>query len=322
MGWFKQHFVPNEGNDYRPHLLEEISAAGILFAALSLFTMAVAGGIILSRTNLTALVLPKVLVDYANEDRAEKNFSGLTINPVLEKAAQLKANDMAEKSYFAHKSPDGKTPWYWFQKAGYDFSYAGENLAVNFNDSVDVNSAWMNSPSHRDNILNENFSEIGIATAEGVYEGHPTVYVVELFGRPAETKPLMQNNVVGAVSVTKPAVHNQNVLAVSAVGQSKVSTGTSELLLSVGKGKDESALVSIPTYSSAIERFLTSPSKDLSFAYMIIGSLILLCLFIMTFYEYRRHHYRIMALGLALVLVLLGLSFVYHNLIFSPILLA
>src|SRR4029079_16600268 len=118
------------------------------------------------RSPETAAVISAVLVDLANGDRAQHGYGTLTLNSTHVAAAQAKANDMAAKGYFAHVSPDGTDPWHWFKEAGYQFDYAGENLAVNFVDSGDVNDAWMNSPTHRDNILNPHYTEIGIATAE------------------------------------------------------------------------------------------------------------------------------------------------------------
>ena len=100
-----------------------------------------------------------------------------------------KANDMVANNYFAHTSPSGLTPWYWFEQVGYGFTYAGENLAVNFSDSQDVTNAWMNSAEHRANILNANFTQIGIATATGTYNGAPATYVVEDFGTPVPPPP-------------------------------------------------------------------------------------------------------------------------------------
>ena len=70
------------------------------------------------------------------------------------------------------------------EKADYDFVYAGENLAINFEDSSEVSSAWMNSPKHKENILNGNFTEIGIATEKGFYNGKETIFVVQMFGSP------------------------------------------------------------------------------------------------------------------------------------------
>ncbi len=129
-------------------------------------------------------IYASVLVKLTNEDRVAKNISELTVNPLLEKAAQMKADDMAAKGYFSHTTPDGKSPWYWVLKAGYTYLYAGENLAVNFENSEDVERAWMNSETHRLNIMNPKYTEVGIATSTGIYKGRPAVFVVQMFGTP------------------------------------------------------------------------------------------------------------------------------------------
>src|SRR5262245_26493068 len=82
-----------------------------------------------------AAVISAVLVDLANEDRVAADLEGLTVNAKLVEAAQLKANDMASKGYFAHQTPDGYDSWHWFEAVGYDYTHAGENLAVDFSDS-------------------------------------------------------------------------------------------------------------------------------------------------------------------------------------------
>lgn len=125
-----------------------------------------------------------VLVNLTNQNRVAANLSELTVNPVLEKAAQMKADDMAIKGYFAHNTPEGLTPWYWFGQAGYEYKYAGENLAVNFENSEDVETAWMNSRGHFLNIVNPKYTEIGIATSTGIYKGRQAVFVVQMFGTP------------------------------------------------------------------------------------------------------------------------------------------
>jgi uncharacterized protein YkwD len=127
-----------------------------------------------------------VLVDLTNQNRTAANVSELKVNALLEKAAQMKADDMAAKSYFAHNTPEGKTPWYWFKEAGYNYVYAGENLAVNFQDSEDVEKAWMNSRGHFLNIMNPKFTEIGIATSTGIYKGRTAIFVVQMFGKPVK----------------------------------------------------------------------------------------------------------------------------------------
>ena len=140
---------------------------------------------IMPQSKLFGIIEVNALVDETNQNRVANGLPDLQVSPLLQAAAQEKANDEATKGYFAHTSPQGLTPWYWFQQVGYNFDYAGENLAVNFSDSQDVTNAWMNSPEHRANILSTDFTQIGIATAQGIYDGEPTTFVVEEFGTPA-----------------------------------------------------------------------------------------------------------------------------------------
>src|SRR3989338_5878655 len=91
---------------------------------------------------------------------------------------------MATRGYFAHTSPDGLTPWHWLDVVGNNYSMAGEHLAVNFFESDDVDQAWMNSPTHRANIVKEGYKEIGIGIASGVYQGRNTTFVAQFFGTP------------------------------------------------------------------------------------------------------------------------------------------
>ena len=129
-------------------------------------------------------IYASVLIKLTNRDRVLANVEELRVSPVLERAAQMKADDMANRGYFSHNTPEGETPWYWFDKAGYKYKYAGENLAVNFNESEDVQTAWMNSRGHFLNIINPKYTEIGIATSTGIYKGREAVFVVQMFGTP------------------------------------------------------------------------------------------------------------------------------------------
>ncbi len=130
------------------------------------------------------------IIILTNKERADVGIPRLLYSQALADSAQLKASDMARGGYFAHISPNGRTPWYWFKQKGYDFLYAGENLAVNFTSSGDINTAWMNSQGHKANILNKNFTEIGVATAKGLYKGKETTFVVQMFGQLAPITPL------------------------------------------------------------------------------------------------------------------------------------
>ena len=129
-------------------------------------------------------ILPSVLVSHTNETRSDLNIPILTTSEKLEQAAQLKVNDMAKRGYFSHISPEGQQPWYFLDLVDYQYDAAGENLAVNFVDSNDVHRAWMKSPTHKKNIVQTKFTEIGIATAEGKYKGKDVIFVVQFFGTP------------------------------------------------------------------------------------------------------------------------------------------
>jgi uncharacterized protein YkwD len=181
------HVVPTKHNGFIPHLLKAPAMWAMLGSIVALFSFSQLLRIT-EYLNTKAEVYPASIVTLANQDRNTVGLSALSVSPTLQAAARLKVQDMVTENYFAHTSPQGVTPWHWFKEAGYSFVYAGENLAVNFADSGDVEKAWIDSPTHRANIMNGNFTEIGIAIANGVYQGQPTTYVVELFGMPAIPK--------------------------------------------------------------------------------------------------------------------------------------
>ena len=95
---------------------------------------------------------------------------------------------MLAKGYFSHNTPSGQTPWDLITASGYNYITAGENLAVNFTQAENVETAWMNSPDHRANILNKSYQNIGIGIAQGLYQGHQAIFVVQMFGALADQK--------------------------------------------------------------------------------------------------------------------------------------
>lgn len=131
-----------------------------------------------------AAVLPALVTALTNNARLAEHQSILVENELLTHAAQAKADDMAAKGYFTHVSPDGSQPWDWIIRAGYRYEYAGENLAVNFDDSDGVVNAWLASPTHRFNLLRPQYTEIGVATSTGIYKGRQAVFVVQMFASP------------------------------------------------------------------------------------------------------------------------------------------
>ena len=122
------------------------------------------------------------VVDLTNNERSQIGIAPLKANYNLTMAAQNKADDMLKNVYFEHYH-DGKSPWDWMKEAGYDFSSAGENLGIDFDDAESLVNAWMNSPTHRQNLVNSNFNEIGIGISQGIFGDHETTIVVQMFGK-------------------------------------------------------------------------------------------------------------------------------------------
>jgi hypothetical protein len=122
------------------------------------------------------------LVNSANSERLARGIKPLTIDSRLVSAAKSKGEDMINKDYWSHYGPNNESPWDFILGAGYDYTYAGENLAKDFSSAAPIHSAWMASPSHRDNIINPSFENIGIAVVEGDFQGENTSIVVQMFG--------------------------------------------------------------------------------------------------------------------------------------------
>ena len=196
-----RHFSPhihNNGDQHQAHSLSLTS----LFVYLQLFVIAIAGFYLVAQT------APKILGEVAfgaeqiivltNDKRAELGLSALTFNSSLSQAASAKASHMLEEDYWAHNSPSGRTPWNFISNADYKYLFAGENLARDFGDASSAVEAWMNSPSHRSNLLDSNFEEIGVAVTYGSLTGREGSLVVQMFGTPVsqlrEIQPLAENN--------------------------------------------------------------------------------------------------------------------------------
>lgn len=181
----RHFFIPHTETHKRAHLLswKAIAVYCLLFLVLQLGFTAVnkiQPGVLGIESNVDQ----KELINLTNQQRVKKGVNPVVENEKLNQAAYQKALNMFEEDYWAHYSPTGKDPWGFINNAGYKFSYAGENLARNFYTSNEVVDAWMNSPSHRDNLLNDKYTEIGIAVVQGTLKGQQTTLVVQEFGRP------------------------------------------------------------------------------------------------------------------------------------------
>lgn len=178
------------------------------------------------RDGLLAAVLPSALFSLANHDRALAGVSALTQNSLLTKAAQLKADDMAAKGYFAHITPTGETPLYFLHKVGYRYQNVGENLGLNYADAQSVETAWLNSPKHKESLLLPQFTEIGIGVSNGTYQGAPATFVVALFATPLNLSATAQ---AATTTRTKDTARIQEIERLIASLKSEVDRLTAEL---------------------------------------------------------------------------------------------
>jgi hypothetical protein len=126
------------------------------------------------------------LLDITNAQRSSNGKPKLVLNEKLTVAAQAKANDMAKRNYWSHTTPEGNAPWVFVKDAGYSYQKAGENLAYGFNSSSDTVAGWMNSKSHRENLLDNAYSEVGFgyANVADFNKSGPETVVVAMYGEP------------------------------------------------------------------------------------------------------------------------------------------
>ncbi len=126
------------------------------------------------------------VISLVNDERIGRNLPPLLESELLDKVAQMKLENMLEEDYFAHTSPEGKNPWHWFFQSGYDFAYAGENLATEFVDVNKQHDAWMKSPKHKENILDERFTNTGVAIGQKKVKDKEVTVTVEVFATPQQ----------------------------------------------------------------------------------------------------------------------------------------
>lgn len=107
------------------------------------------------------------VVELTNAERAKYGLKPLELNEELARVASLKSQDMAANNYFDHHSPTYGSPFDMMNHFGIHYSYAGENIAAGQRTPEEVVQAWMESPGHRANILNENFTQIGVGFIKG-----------------------------------------------------------------------------------------------------------------------------------------------------------
>lgn len=205
----KRFLLPTSQNNYTPYLLHR-SALVVYVLVIFLFNVIVGQ---LGLSTVQAAVDAGTLYSLHNSNRSANGLGALSVNSQLVTSATNKAQAMLSSDCWDHYCPPGTSPWSFILNAGYEYIYAGENLGEGFSNSSTLMNAWMNSPTHRANVLSGNFTEIGIGFAYGNYQGNPnnTVVVVHFGSKqkvsaPAPTeKPVVQVTTKAVTPTNKPA---------------------------------------------------------------------------------------------------------------------
>ncbi len=332
--WIKDLLIPHAGNDHKPHFFREYMLFIVSILAVSLLGASFGGSIYVKNTNMTAAVLPAVLVDLTNKDRSSSGQTELVVSPVLEEAARMKAEDMVNNQYFAHHSPTGISPWYWMKESGYSFVYAGENLAIDFTESIDVEDAWMKSPAHKKNIIDPRFTEIGIAAKEGIFQGRKTIFVVQMFGRPAFTEKNIYNRTSSTeIPTEKLAQNNQDLVELDGLvkGESasenipvNVLSESKEFIMVENTSNIESVgqVTSFNEYQTSNVSFsqkaIYKSPMYVDIIYKVMLYLAALAMILFVGLEFKRKHLKNVVYGIIVIMLIMGLSYLNKMLFMSP----
>jgi hypothetical protein len=159
----------------------------------------------------------QALLAESNGARISAHKPALQLDKRLTAAAQAKADDMARRGYWAHVAPDGTEPWEFIRSAGYSYQVAGENLAYGFGTSDEITAAWMQSPEHRENIMNGAYQDVGFATSDvRNYRGHgPTTIVVALYGEPSDAADYSVRAPTGVLGASTQSVSRLTLFSTS-----------------------------------------------------------------------------------------------------------
>ncbi len=182
--FLRHFFTPHHTNNQRAKLIHNQSIVLVILLLLGTsFLFNTTRRHYPNVLGISANISNQELLLLTNIKRAEAGLPPLQLNDQLSHAAEGKARDMFTKQYWAHFAPDGTSPWDFIHGAGYNYLYAGENLARGFTTAQDTINAWMASPDHRANMLSNHYTDVGFAVGIGSLPGDAeTVLVVQEFG--------------------------------------------------------------------------------------------------------------------------------------------
>jgi len=178
-------FFPHPHNNHKAKVLWPRSIVvliGLFIMGRSIVDITI--GLLPGVLGYASQIDPSRVIELTNNERLNAGLTIVKQNQELSQAAQAKAADMFAHNYWAHVSPTGTEPWSFITSSGYKYQHAGENLARDFGNPSDIVKAWMASPTHRQNLLDSRYKDIGIAVMDGYLNGVETTLVVQIFGTP------------------------------------------------------------------------------------------------------------------------------------------
>lgn len=263
-------FFPHHSNKHKAHAIKApaIFSYIVFLILLQIFlrVFSVPGSHVLGiSTNISTADI----INLTNERRIAQGVRPVKENALLNAAAAAKAKDMIAQNYWAHFAPDGKTPWGFISQAGYKYSVAGENLARDFDTSSAVVVAWMNSPSHKQNLLDNSFTEIGVAVTEGNLNGVNGSLVVQMFASPANPPAAVED----VKATTQPETQDDNLSSATAAAALAISSETNK-----PQNPDQSLAVS--GNSTVTSSYQLNPYFIIKTASLAISSLLVLLIMV------------------------------------------
>lgn len=299
---FKKYFIPHAGNKFEPHILHPkrcwfYAALGLgIKAALLIFVLLLPAQAFLM-PDILAVEQSKIIM-LTNNFRLSENRSKLYENPKLAASAFAKAKDMAEREYFSHETPDGRRLENFLRDINYKYIYAGENLAIGYFDAESVLSAWKESPTHRANLLDSDYTEIGVGMANGKYLNSPNLFIAQHFGRPTAES---------AVAGVKNDLNQEPFISASMAAQKEIELPPIKNSTASGLKNSEFSLLS--KYSVA-KHVLSGTMPIFGFSKMLYFAMVIffvLALFLNISVEYKIQHRYAIIRSLALIGFLVGL---------------
>lgn len=188
-GKLRDFFIPHAGNDYQPQSLQpqRLAFYGLASVAIKLLV-----AMFVVTFPLVAWLSPDVLLAHTekivaltNQIRQNVGVRQLAVNPLLNQAAYAKAQDMLLNQYFAHVGTDGRSLASWLKTVNYNYAVAGENLAMGFAQPEEVMTAWQKSSTHYANLIDADFSEIGVGAVVGLFHDNETTLIAQYFADPS-----------------------------------------------------------------------------------------------------------------------------------------